>query len=125
MIDILLVEPDAVLARTYKEALKGAGFEVAVAHQAQSAIKLMDEKSPKLIILELQLAGHNGVELIYELRSYPDWQNVPIIILTEVNQADSGVDKTAMGALNIAEYCYKATTSLADLTKAVSLVGYA
>ncbi len=122
MVDIVLVEPDKVLARTYAGALQKAGYKVLVASGAQAAIHSVDTQEPKLIITELQLAEHNGVEFLYELRSYPDWQTIPVIILTSVPSNEAGLSKDVMTRLNIVKYCYKSQTNLVQLITAVQEV---
>jgi DNA-binding response OmpR family regulator len=118
MADILLVEPDKVLARTYVRALQGAGFKVVWAANAQAAIRATDKHRPSLIILELQLAEHGGVEFIYELRSYPDWQRLPVLILSMVPQVESGMSDMARQKLGVVAYYYKPGTSLEQLVQA-------
>ncbi len=117
MIDILVVEPDRVLAATYQAALGGAGYSVAVQTSAQAAVHSVDVQNPRLIITELQLAEHNGVEFLYELRSYPDWQNIPVIVLTSVPPAETRLRSTVQRELGIVRYCYKPHTRLERLVQ--------
>jgi len=67
--------------------------------------------------LELQLASHNGIEFLYELRSYNDWQSIPVII-------HSLVPATAFTniapELGVVSYLYKPTTTLKKLCTSVS-----
>src|SRR5438309_2019280 len=84
MKNILLVEPDYILARIYSQALNRAGYKVTLASNAQMAITLADKKQPDLVILELQLIEHSGIEFLYEFRSYQEWQAIPVIINSHV-----------------------------------------
>lgn len=115
MIDILLIEPDKVLGRTYRGALQAAGYSVAVQTSAQGAIHSVDKQRPKLIVLELQLTKHNGVEFLYELRSYADWQRIPVIILSHIPAEEAGLSDALQQKLEISAYCYKPQTRLQDL----------
>lgn len=112
---IVLVEPDALLAKTYSQAFTHAGFMVAQAATAQAAIHEIDAALPDIIVLELQLSAHNGVEFIYELRSYPEWQHIPVLVLSNIPEAESGLDQDTAGKLGIKRYCYKPQTSLKKL----------
>ena len=121
MSHILLIEPDRILASTYRDALRDAGFSVTPCASAQAAIFASDQNKPDLVIMELQLIEHSGVEFLYELRSYPEWQNIPVLIHSQV----PGVEFTAhinllKGDLNVAGYLYKPRTSLAELIKQAS-----
>lgn len=82
MAEILLVEPDRQLAAIYRRAFAAAGHHVRHTAMAQQAVELVDAAAPDIIVLELQLPAHNGVEFLYELQSYPEWQHIPIVINT-------------------------------------------
>ena len=111
---ILLIEPDRVLADIYKQYLEKANYKVKVTSGVQQAINEVDKNRPSLIILELQLSGHNGYEFLYELRSYSDLQDIPVLIHTMVPRqaANLGVKTDSLG---IVGYLYKPETSLSKL----------
>jgi DNA-binding response OmpR family regulator len=116
MARILLVEPDYVLAKTYHTALTEAGHNVTPAAGAQSALIAADRTRPELIILELQLIEHSGIEFLYEFRSYPDWQDIPVLLHTHVPPAEFNESKVLLNdQLKIAGYLYKSQTSLQKL----------
>jgi len=116
---ILLIEPDAVLAATYASALEAAGHTVAHAHTAQQAVMLADEQKPALVILEPQMARHNGIEFLYEFKSYPEWQRIPVIILSSVPPKELESVAVLRSQLSVVAVLGKSKTSLADLYSAV------
>lgn len=120
--NILIIESSRTLARTYKLALEADGHTVVSAHGAQEAIVLLDTspKPPDLLIMELQLVGHYGVEFLYELRSYAEWQNIPIIVNSLI--PSHVLDRMAeqLKNLGVKQYFYKPSTSLKKLRSAVS-----
>jgi CheY-like chemotaxis protein len=63
------------------------------------------------------LASRSGIEFLYELRSYPDWQNLPVIIFSNIVAEEMNACLKAFEHLNIAAYHYKPTTSLSQLGK--------
>lgn len=115
--NILLIEPDAKLARTYQQALKRAGHSVRVAAHAQGAIDRADDSIPDLVILELQLVAHNGFEFLHEFRSYPEWQHVPVLLLTNVVSAS--LETASLASLGVVGYLYKPATSLQKLVTTI------
>lgn len=117
MAAVLLIEPDRLLADSYTRSLTAAGHDVLWSDGAQSAINTADRKRPDVVVIELQLAGHSGVEFLYEFRSYPEWDNVPVIILSQVPVADSGLTPKTRHDLHIVKYLYKPETSLKQLAK--------
>lgn len=120
MKNILLIEPDTVLGRTYKKALEEMNHEVTWCQDAQSAINAVDTQLPDVIVAELQMAAHNGVEFLYELRSYPEWQNVPIIVNSQVPINEMGVNKELLKKLGVVIYSYKPFTKLSGLLNSVN-----
>lgn len=115
---ILLLEPDQVLAKTYIEALKD-NHKIKWLNTAEAAISEADKNRPELIILEIKLPTHSGVEFLYEFRSYDDWQNIPIVILSSIPQAELRVSDSVWQKLDIKNYLYKPTTSLRQLAMVV------
>ncbi|MGH7237033.1 MAG: response regulator [Candidatus Saccharimonadales bacterium] len=119
MSKILLIESDKLLARTYKKALEHAGYDVKLAAGAQDAISQADEQTPDLVILELQIAAHNGVEFLYEFRSYPEWQSLPVIINSLVPPGEMDENTVFWDYLAVSAYLYKPRTNLSELIYAV------
>ena len=121
MAQILLVEPDRLLADTYRHALESAGHQVVMCASAQSAIFAADEIKPDLVILELQLIKHSGIEFLYEFHSYPDWQNIPILIQTYVPAGEfAGSWDMLQAELGVRAYFYKPLTTIRKLLMTVA-----
>ena len=120
MANVLLIEPDRILAETYAQAILSAGHKVAVAPGAQSGILVADRLQPDIVVLELQLVEHSGIEFLYEFRSYPDWQAVPVIIQTQVPPREFNASTELLrNELGVREYLYKPHTDLRQLLKAI------
>lgn len=114
--NVLIVEPDKQLAQNYQKACQLAGMRARSAHTAQEAVMMVDDDMPDVVVLELLMSGHNGIEFLYELRSYSDWKNLPVVILSFVPVADFSTDEALLQQLGIVEYLYKPAISLAQLT---------
>jgi DNA-binding response OmpR family regulator len=120
MANILLIEPDILLARTYRTALEAHGYVVDICPSAQSAASCADMVKPDLVIMELQLVNHSGVEFLYEFRSYIDWQDIPVVVLTHVPAGEfAGCRHLFWNELRVNAYLYKPYTSLKKLLSTV------
>lgn len=122
MAQVLLVEPDTVLAKTYAAALMDDGHHVLRAQDAQSAVNATDLVRPDCIVLEMLLPEHNGVEFLYELRSHADWQDIPVIILSQASPEQLRLDRATMAELGVRAFCYKPDTTLTTLTTMINEV---
>lgn len=116
---VLLLEPDRVQAACYREALERAGYQVTHACSAQAAVQLADEHMPDVVVMELQIPGHNGVEFLYEFRSYQEWLRVPVIIHSFVRPQELKKSPTITNELGVVAILYKPKTSLMQLCAAV------
>jgi DNA-binding response OmpR family regulator len=115
---ILLLEPNRILAETYRQALESAGYSVMWCVDAQGAVNLADKKKPKAAVVELQLAGHSGIEFLYEFRSYPEWQLVPVIVLSSVPPSEVDLEGS-LKELGVVAYHYKPDVTLRKLLSSV------
>jgi CheY-like chemotaxis protein len=117
---IIIVEPDKLLARTYAGALEHADYSVQIAHGAADAVSAADAKRPDLVVLELQLATNDGIEFLHEFRSYPDWQDIPVIVQSSLTPERLEPVRVALQTqLGVRLFLYKTTTTLGQLARAV------
>src|SRR5574344_171347 len=83
---ILVIDDDQLFNQLLFRGL-GANYQVVQAFDGFSAMDLIDQQLPDLILLDVLMPGATGFSLLYELISYPDTKNIPIIIIS--NTADS------------------------------------
>jgi DNA-binding NtrC family response regulator len=120
---IILIEPDRQLAETYTAACTQAGHSVVPCASAQAAVLAADQRRPDVVLVELQLVAHSGIEFLYEFRSYTEWQGVPLIIHSHVPPSEFVSNwQLFKNQLNISHYLYKSQTSLHDLLKTIDQV---
>jgi PAS domain S-box-containing protein len=82
MATILVVEDNAISRRIARSFLVQAGFEVAEAHDARSALASAEAKPPDLILQDMMLPDMDGIDLSIRLRQCPGCADIPIIALT-------------------------------------------
>lgn len=111
-----------MLARSYVQALETAGHTVAHAVSAQTAVHMADQCCPDAVVLELQLPRHNGVEFLYEFRSYSEWLHIPIVIQSFVPPHEYNLGSTLHSELGVVAMLHKPTTSLRQLVRAIAVV---
>lgn len=117
--DVLIVEPDRVIAQIYAEFLRFQGGRVRVVSSAQGAIMAVDHRLPDVIVLEPMMARHNGVEFLYELRSYQEWEGIPVVILSWQRASEYG-GMVALGAqYGVAAFLSKHDTTLSVLAQTI------
>lgn len=116
---VLLLSSDKQLARNTSSFLKLNGLTVNTFCDPQEAVVAADEFKPDLVIVDLSLAGRSGIEFLYELRSYPDWRSIAVIVLGNQHVADIESYIPAFTQLDVARYLPRSLTSLQKLYQEV------
>lgn len=119
---VLIIEPDHILGQAYKKAFVDAGIATKVASDAQAAIATIDDNKPDVVVLEIQLAGHSGIEFLHEFRSYEDLNDVPVVIYSSVPEYAFGIDTKSWNNLGVTRYFYKPKTNLNQLIGAIKSI---
>jgi len=120
MARILLIEPDRLLAKNITAAFKRAGHQTDWCVDAQAAINTADAATPDLVILDLLLSFHGGIEFLYELRSYPEWVELPVIIFSSLPSEEVNFASSAFVQLGVNYFLPKISTGLAQLVTAAN-----
>ena len=79
---ILLVDAERCAAQLIGQNLGRAGHRVDVTADAESALVLLDECLPDMVLLEWDLPGQTGISLIRRLRAQPRTRDLPIIMIS-------------------------------------------
>ncbi|MCU7816891.1 MAG: response regulator [Candidatus Thiodiazotropha sp. (ex Lucinoma kastoroae)] len=79
---ILIVddEPNIVLSVEYL--MKREGYQVTTANDGQTALELLSETTPDLLILDVMMPRKNGFEVCSEIRADPTLSGLPILMLS-------------------------------------------
>lgn len=120
MSTILLVEDDIWLQDLYSQALSRIeSASIVTASSAGESLKILDSKPVDLIILDIFLERHSGVELIHELASYKDTRIIPVIVLSAVSENDFNMSHERWAQYGVVKSLYKPNIKPRDLKEAV------
>jgi len=95
---IVVVEDQPVLATSYSNKFRGEGFKVEVALDGEQGLDLITRIKPDLVLLDLQLPKLSGLEVLRKVRSNPELQALPIIILSSLAKPESVEEAWQAGA---------------------------
>ncbi|MFQ5773633.1 MAG: response regulator transcription factor [Kiloniellaceae bacterium] len=79
---VLVVEDEPNIVDSLSFLMKQAGFEVLIARDGDTAIRMMQSRVPDLVLLDVMLPRRNGYEVCREIRAHPEWKDVRIVMLT-------------------------------------------
>ncbi len=97
-LDVLLIEDSKTQAAQIKATLESLGLEVRIAYDGLDGIRSVMEKHPGLIVLDVKLPGMDGFQVCRRLKRSPDTAAIPIIMLTERDEAQSTMSGLQAGA---------------------------
>ena len=78
MAKLLVVDDEVHIRMLYREEFQDEGYEVVEAADGYDLIERIQKEKPDLIILDIKMAEHNGLDLLQEIRS--NFSELPVIL---------------------------------------------
>lgn len=105
MTKIAIIEDDSVIAQMYRMKFEADGFEVQIADNGRDGVTLVEQFSPDMVLLDMQMPIMNGDEALKAIRQ-KDWgKSVPVMVLTNLGEEEAPKDIRSLG---IESYIVKA-----------------
>ena len=97
-ITILVVEDEAHIRRVLEYNLKLNGFEVYLAEDGATGLKLARENSPDVILLDWLMPVMDGLQVLAELKADSNTEHIPVFMLTAKGMLNDVTQAIEMGA---------------------------
>jgi CheY-like chemotaxis protein len=117
MAKVMLVEDDNNLREIYEARLQAEGYDIVSASDGEEALAVAKNENPDLIISDVMMPKISGFEMLDILRNTTGLQDVKVIMLTALGQAD---DQQRADKLGADRYLVKSQVTLEDIVKAAS-----
>ncbi len=82
---ILVVDDDPHTLRYVRRTLSNAGYEPEVTADPNEAVRLVGEKRPRMVMLDMMLPGHDGIDIMRDILAITD---VPVVFLSAYGQEE-------------------------------------
>jgi two-component system KDP operon response regulator KdpE len=92
---VLAVDDDPAILRTLSINLRARDYEVETAGDGRSALAIVAERMPDVILLDLGLPDLDGIAVLRQLRSF---STVPVVVLSARQESDDKVEALDVGA---------------------------
>ncbi len=109
---ILIVEDEPFLMKILLDKLTIEKFPTLSGANGEEGLKLALDKHPGVILLDILMPRMNGIEMLTELRKDAWGKNVPVIMLTNLNDPDHISQAKALG---VKDFIVKADWKLSEL----------
>jgi two-component system sensor histidine kinase/response regulator len=98
--EILIVEDSPTQAERLRRLIQSTGYRVRVASNGQRALNLIRERKPQLIVSDIIMPEMNGYELCHALKADPALHDIPVILVTALNDPKDIIRGIECGADN-------------------------
>src|SRR5262245_24735284 len=79
---ILIIEDNEKNRKLARDVLQVKGYKTIESETAEDGLKLALDKSPALVLMDIQLPGMDGITALKQLRANPQTKSVPVIGIT-------------------------------------------
>lgn len=115
---ILVIEDEKSLSEVISTKLKNENYEVFCAYDGEEGLSMIQKILPDLVLLDIVLPVMNGITLIEKVKADDAVKNIPIIILSNLADAQKVIDCKEKG---ITDYLIKTEWSLEDVLNKIKL----
>ena len=110
---ILIVDDEEVIRMLYGEELEDDGYKVVTTGTGHGLIELIEREKPDLIILDIKMAEHNGLDLLQDIRK--EFYNVPVILCSAYSSYKGDLKSIA------ADYYVVKSADLSELKQKIKM----
>lgn len=113
---LLLVEDDPFMASLMTEIFTKGGFDVRLSVDGEDAVRAAQAENPDIAIFDILLPKMNGIEAIREIRKTPAGAKLPVIILSNIEDASYVTEAQQLG---VKAYLIKANVQIPEVVMKV------
>lgn len=97
-ITILLIEDDPFLLSMYSTKFELEKFKVVTADDGEKGAKTVQKLLPDIILLDILMPKMDGFQVLEKIKANPSTKNIPVILLTNLNQQEDVERGMELGA---------------------------
>ncbi|HID28502.1 MAG TPA: response regulator [Desulfobacterales bacterium] len=110
---ILIVDDEDVIRMLYGEELEDEGYNVITTGTGHGLVGLIDRERPDLIILDIKMSEHNGLDLLQDIRK--EFYNIPVILCSAYSSYKGDLKSIA------ADYYVVKSADLSELKQKIKM----
>jgi len=95
---IMVIDDDKPLVRSLKYRLEKKGFSIYAAYGGKEALETIESHPPDLVLLDIVMPEMDGYEVMKALKHKPDTAQIPIVVMTGVENVGGKVKALSVGA---------------------------
>jgi two-component system chemotaxis response regulator CheY len=99
--DVLVVDDSAAIRKILTRVLRQTGMAIQTIHEAgdgQEALALMAQHRIDLVLSDINMPKMDGLQLLASLKASPQWQNIPVVMITTEGGETKVAEAVRLGA---------------------------
>ena len=96
--NILVVDDEPDISALVAYHLARESYRVRTVSDGEEALEAVGRERPDLIVLDLMLPGTSGLDVLRSLRSRPEFESLPVVLLTARSDEQERVEGLSLGA---------------------------
>lgn len=113
---IAIIEDDSTLVRSLSQMFEEKGFEIYSSVDGETGLRIVEEKKPDLVVLDIILPRKSGFEVMEALAANPELSHIPVVVLTNL---ESTHDVNRMIELGAKAFLVKTNYSLEEVANKI------
>lgn len=114
---ILAVDDDVIILTRISNILRHY-YDLVTVNSGMRALRYLKQEKPDLILLDIRMVQQDGIETLREIRKMEECKDIPVIMLTGVENKDTVVESARLG---VCDYLLKPFSSV-ELLKRIRRV---
>ena len=99
--DVMIVDDSAAIRKILKRVLQQAEIPLGQVYEAgdgAEAVESLKQQTVQLILSDINMPNMDGLQLLSQLKSKPEWKNVPVIMITTEGSQAKVLEAVQLGA---------------------------
>lgn len=117
MAKIAIIEDDLAIAQMYRMKFEVEGYDVETAENGLLGFKLVKDKKPDIILLDLMMPEMNGTEMLEKVRAEAWGKDIKVIILTNLSEQEAPAKIKELGVRKFIVKAEMTPKQVADVVK--------
>ena len=95
-LQVLVIDDDAVVGRSFDRVLSDKGYEVSTALSGEEALETLENSKFDVVFTDIKMPGMDGLEVTERIKARCPW--TPVVVITGYGTEDNEVKASVLGA---------------------------
>jgi len=95
-LQVLVIDDDAVVGRSFDRVLSEKGYEVSTAHSGEEAMETLENSNFDVVFTDIKMPGMDGLEVTERIKAKCPW--TPVVVITGYGTQANEVRASVLGA---------------------------